>query len=361
VTPSVRPSSTPRATGTTGALLGLGAAVSFGLSAPLAKLLLGEVSPVLLAGLLYLGAAAGLWLAHLIRPQTEEARLQRSDLPRLASIVLTGGVLGPVAMLFGLMRVSALTGSLCLNLEAPFTVLLAVLVFGEHLGRQAALGVACILGGAVLLGLGSDGVASLGDAPGALLIAAACLCWALDNNLTQQLSVRDPFAIVRVKTLVAGATNTLLGLWFARGALPSGGFIAGALLLGSVSYGLSVVLDTYALRLVGAAREAAYFATAPFIGALAALFLFGDALRGLDAGAMAVMALGVLVLLAERHRHLHTHEALEHEHLHYHDEHHEHTHAPGTSLAEPHNHRHRHGGLVHDHPHLPDAHHRHEH
>jgi drug/metabolite transporter (DMT)-like permease len=351
----------PRSSAATGALLGLGAAVSFGLSAPLAKLLLGEVSPVLLAGLLYLGAAAGLWLAHVIRPKTEEARLQRSDLPRLASIVLSGGVLGPVAMLFGLMRVSALTGSLCLNLEAPFTVLLAVLVFGEHLGRHAALGVSCILGGAVLLGFGGDAAAGLGDAPGALLIAAACSCWALDNNLTQQLSVRDPFAIVRVKTLVAGVTNTLLGLWFQRGTVPGGGFVAGALLLGSVSYGLSVVLDTYALRLVGAAREAAYFATAPFIGAIASLLLFDEPLRALDAGAMAAMALGVLVLLAERHQHWHTHETLEHEHLHHHDEHHEHTHAPGTPPGEPHSHRHHHGGLMHDHPHLPDAHHRHEH
>ena len=345
----------------TGALLGLGAAVSFGLSAPLAKLLLGEVSPVLLAGLLYLGAAAGLWLAHLVRPRTEEAQLRRSDLPRLAGIVLAGGVLGPVSMLLGLGRVSALVGSLCLNLEAPFTVLLAVLVFGEHLGRHATLGVSCILGGAVLLGLGSDGAAALADAPGALLIAAACLCWALDNNLTQQLSVRDPFAIVRIKTLVAGTTNTILGLSLQQGAAPSGGFVAGALLLGSVSYGLSVVLDTYALRLVGAAREAAYFATAPFIGALAALLLFSEPLRRLDAIAMAAMALGVLVLLAERHRHLHTHETLEHEHLHHHDEHHEHAHDPGTPLGEPHNHRHQHGGLVHDHPHLPDAHHRHEH
>lgn len=351
----------PSSTAATGALLGLGAAVSFGLSAPLAKLLLGEVSPVLLAGLLYLGAAAGLWLVHLVRPRTEEAQLQRSDLPRLAGIVLAGGVLGPVAMLLGLTRVSALVGSLCLNLEAPFTVLLAVLVFGEHLGRHAAAGVLCILGGAVVLGLGGDGSAALGDAPGALLIAAACLCWAFDNNLTQQLSVRDPFAIVRVKTLVAGATNTLLGLSFQPAAAPSGGFIAGALLLGSVSYGMSVVLDTYALRLVGAAREAAYFATAPFIGALAALLLFHEPLRPLDAFAMLAMAVGVLVLLAERHRHLHTHEALEHEHVHHHDEHHEHTHDPGTPAGEPHNHRHRHGGLVHDHPHVPDAHHRHEH
>ncbi|HKO93080.1 MAG TPA: DMT family transporter, partial [Polyangiaceae bacterium] len=264
-------------TAATGALLGLGAAVSFGLSAPLAKLLLGEITPVLLAGLLYLGAAAGLWLAHFVRPKSGEARLQRSDLPRLAAIVLAGGVVGPVALLLGLGRVSAFVGSLCLNLEAPLTMLLAVLVFGEHLGRRAAAGGLCILAGAVALGLGlgSESGAGRGDTPGALLIAAACLCWALDNNLTQQLSVRDPFAIVRVKTLVAGATNTLLGLSLASGAAPSGGFVAGAFMLGSVSYGLSVVLDTYALRQVGAAREAAYFATAPFIGALAALLLFG--------------------------------------------------------------------------------------
>ena len=346
-----------------GALFGLGAAASFGLSAPLAKLLLGQISPVLLAGLLYLGAAAGLWLYRAVTPVSKEPPLRRADVPTLIVVVVTGGLLGPVLMLFGLARVTALAGSLLLNFEAPLTVLLAVVLFGEHLGRYAVIAVSCVFAGALLLKLesgvfgGPVGVHTGGVA----LLAAACLCWALDNNLTQRLSLRDPFAIVRVKTLVAGVVNTTLGLVLTRAELPSAGYVAAALALGSVSYGVSVVLDAYALRLVGAAREAAYFATAPFVGALASVVLLGDALRWHDSLAIAVMAMGVIALLRERHGHRHAHDTIEHEHLHEHDAHHQHEHPEGTPAGEPHSHVHRHQPLTHDHPHVPDAHHRHRH
>lgn len=342
-----------------GAMFGLCAAALFGLSAPVAKLLLAEVSPVLLAGLLYLGAAAGLWLHRAVRPASSEASLVRTDVPKLAVVVLAGGILAPVLMLFGLERVTALSGSLLLNLEAPFTVLLAVVLFREHLGRHAALAALFIFAGAGVLKLESGALGA--DTTGVLLLAAACLCWALDNNLTQRLTLRDPFAIVRVKTLVAGGTNVALGLVVVGGTWPDLRYVLAAMLLGSVSYGLSIVLDAYALRFVGAAREAAYFATAPFVGALLSVVFLGDSVRWDTLVAMASMVLGVALLLRERHAHAHTHEPLEHEHLHEHDEHHQHDHAPGDPVGSSHSHRHRHDALVHDHPHLPDAHHRHPH
>lgn len=342
-----------------GAALGLAAAALFGLSAPLAKLLLGEVSPVLLAGILYLGAAAGLFLHRAIRPTSNESPLERSDLPRLGAVVLAGGVLGPVLMLFGLQRVTALTGALLLNLEAPFTVLLAVLLFREHLGRYAAGAVTFIVAGALVLKLERGALAA--DTAGVLLLAGACLCWAVDNNLTQRLSLRDPFAIVRAKALGAGIFNTALGLLVSGRPPPRPSYIGAALVLGSLSYGVSVVLDAYALRLVGAAREAAYFATAPFVGALASVILLGNRLHAHEILAMISMGLGVALLLRERHDHDHRHDAVEHDHLHKHDSHHQHDHVPGEPSSEPHAHRHHHPPLVHDHPHLPDAHHRHRH
>jgi drug/metabolite transporter (DMT)-like permease len=342
-----------------GAALGLTAAALFGLSAPVAKVLLGQIPPVLLAGLLYLGAAMGLWLHRAFTSPSKEAGLGRSDAPKLAAVVLSGGIVGPVLMLLGLGRVTALTGSLLLNLEAPFTVMLAVVLFREHLGKYAAIAIALIVSGAVVLKLEPGSLGA--DTAGVLLLAAACACWAIDNNLTQRLSLKDPFAIVRVKTLVAGVANTTLGLAVTAGPLPSWQFVLGALVLGSLSYGVSVVLDAFALRLVGAAREAAYFATAPFVGALASMVLLGDALRWHDGLAMLVMAAGVAFLLRERHGHEHAHEELMHEHLHEHDEHHQHDHEPGDPVGEPHSHPHRHVPLVHDHPHVPDAHHRHRH
>lgn len=342
-----------------GALLGLGAAALFGLSAPISKLLLGGLSPVLLAGLLYLGAAVGLWTHHLVRPRTKEAGIGRSDLPLLTAIIVFGGVVGPILMLLGLGRVTAFTGSLLLNLEAPLTVVLAVAVFGEHLERRAAVAIVCILGGALTLRLETGALG--GDLAGIVLIAGACLSWALDNNLTQRLSMRDPHAIVRAKTLVAGAVNTTLGLLFQRSPNPSLTLVAVALVVGALSYGLSIVLDTYALRLVGAAREAAYFATAPFVGGLFAIALFGDPIRRHELLAMAAMFVGVVFLLRSRHGHRHVHEAMDHNHLHEHDEHHQHEHHADDPRGEPHAHAHRHLPLVHDHDHFPDAHHRHTH
>ncbi|HSC87199.1 MAG TPA: EamA family transporter [Polyangiaceae bacterium] len=342
-----------------GALLGLLAAASFGISAPLAKALLVEIEPVLLAGLLYFGAALGLWGHRLFVGPSREAGLARGDVPLLALVVLAGGVLAPLSMLLGLSRVSALTGSLLLNLEAPLTIALAVLFFGEHLSRRALVAAAFIVLGAAVLRL--EGETAAGGVPGILFLAGACALWGLDNNLTQRLSSKDPFAVVRIKTLGAGTFNLVLALFVLRLPWPSWPSVCGALLLGVVSYGLSVVLDAYALRLVGAAREAAYFATAPFMGALTAVVVLGESLHPTDGLALVSMAVGVILLLREQHAHLHTHEELTHDHLHVHDEHHQHPHGADDPPGEPHAHVHHHVRLVHDHPHVSDIHHRHEH
>lgn len=341
-----------------GALLGLLAAVSFGVSAPLAKLLLDDVAPQLLAGLLYLGAGFGLGIYGLARPTTREAPLTRADLPALLGVVVLGGVAGPLLLLVGLVRVSGTAGALLLNLEGPLTIVLAALVFGEHLGRRAAISAGFILLGALVLRVDPGQVVL--DGFGALAIAGACLCWAFDNNLTQRLSLKDPFQVVRIKALAAGAFNTALGLALGA-AIPQAHVLALALGLGLLSYGVSVVLDAYALRLHGAAREAAYFATAPFVGALAAVPLLGESLGAAELVAMALMLVGVVLLLRERHGHMHTHAPTEHEHLHAHDEHHQHDHGPDHPPGEPHAHAHRHVAMTHDHPHVPDLHHRHEH
>jgi drug/metabolite transporter (DMT)-like permease len=334
------------------------AAALFGLSAPIAKRLLNDASPQVLAGLLYLGAAIALYAWRALQPITREASLSRADLPALSGVVVMGGVLGPLLMLVGLERVSGVTGSLLLNLEGPFTIGLAVLVFREHIGRYGLIAASLIFAGAALLKL-EQGSVHL-DPWGATALTGACLSWAIDNNLTQRLSLRDPVAVVRIKALTAGSFNLALGLLIAH-ELPALPVIGAALILGAVSYGLSVVLDACALRLVGSAREAMYFATAPFVGALAATVVLGELLRPVDLAAMLVMALGVLALLRERHAHVHAHEALEHDHLHTHDAHHVHAHDGSPAPTEPHSHSHRHVALVHDHPHVPDSHHRHRH
>ena len=343
---------------TIGTLLGLGAAVSFGVSTPISKGLLDSVGPQLLAGLLYLGAFLALAVLIPARRHSPEARIRRADLPRLGALTLAGGIVAPVLLLVGLEQVQASTGSLLLNLEGPATLLLGVLVFREHLGKAAALGAACIFAGAIVLTFPHGSIG--GQIVGIACIASACACWGLDNNLTQSLTVRDPFSIVTVKTGVAATVN--VGIALLLGAdIPGASIVGGALLLGAIAFGMSVVLDAYALRLLGAARESAIFAVAPFVGAVAAWPLLGEQLGVQEIAAGAIMAIGVLAVLRERHEHAHVHEPLQHDHVHVHDTHHQHDHAPGTDQQEPHSHQHQHTRLVHAHAHISDVHHRHNH
>jgi drug/metabolite transporter (DMT)-like permease len=341
-----------------GPVAAVGAAVLFGLAAPFAKLLLQETPPLMLSALLYLGAALALNLFVLGWPRPRlEARLTGNDWLPMAGIIAAGGMAGPILMLLGLARVSAVAGSLMLNLETPFTMLLAVLLFREHLGPVAAVAACAIVTGGALIGYRPGELR--GDWVGAIEIAGACLAWAADNNLSQQLSLKDPLDVGRAKTLGAGVCVLIIAL-LAGLRFPGLGDSAAALALGAGSYGLSLVLALKAMRSMGAAREAAYFSTAPFIGALVAVPLFGEWPRAADWIAACLMAVGVLSLTRERHEHLHSHEPVEHEHFHYHDVHHQHLHA-GAGAEAAHSHWHRHASHSHAHRHYPDAHHRHSH
>lgn len=341
-----------------GLFIGMAAAATFGASTPIAKLLLDDTRPQMLAGLLYLGAFLALVAVLPVRGRTVEARLRRADSGPLFGLVLCGGILAPLLLLVGLERVSGSTGSLLLNLEGPFTLLIGLAVFREHLGRRAAWGAVVVFGGSALLSWG--GVGGSIDVVGLLCIAAACLLWGVDNNLTQSLTVRDPFSLVRLKAGVAAAVNVAIAV--ALGArLPAVGITAAALGVGAIAYGVSIVLDAYALRRLGAARESVVFATAPFVGAALALPLLSESLSAVDLIAGLLMAFGVALMLGERHEHPHAHEPLEHDHVHVHDEHHQHDHLVGDPPGEPHAHGHRHERLVHTHAHVSDVHHRHGH
>ncbi len=342
-----------------GAIFGLAAAALFGLSAPVSKFLLGETAPQMLAALLYLGAGIGLLLVRGRRPARHEAPLRKKDWPYAAAIAIAGGVIGPVLMLHGLRQVSGVAGSLLLNLEAPFTIAVAVLFFAEHLARREAIAAAIIILGGAILTVERD-APSQATVVGVLLITGACAAWAIDNNLTQKLSLKDPLSLVQIKTLSAGTMNLVIALAFGQ-KLPSTGIIAAAVIVGFISYGASILLDAYALRHLGAAREAAYFATAPFFGAALSIPLLGESLTVARVAAIALMAVGVVLLLRARHAHLHMHKALEHEHRHVHDEHHQHEHLATDPPGEPHSHLHRHAPLTHEHPHVSDLHHRHGH
>ena len=342
-----------------GVPLALGSALLFGGTAPLSKLLLGQVVPQVLAGLLYLGAGIGLAIVHSARqtfgmPATE-APLRRADLPWLSAVIVFGGVFGPLLLMLGLSLTSAASGSLLLNLEGIATMAIAWILFRENVDRRLILGAAAIILGAVILSWNGQG---LSIDVGAAFIAAACLCWGIDNNLTRKLSAADPVQIAMAKGLVAGAVNLAIGL--ARGgSLPALGIAGTAATVGFLGVGVSLVLFVLALRHLGAARTGAYFSLAPFIGVSVAVGLMGEPVTVQILLAGGLMGFGLWLHLAERHAHLHRHEALEHEHAHVHDAHHQHAH--DGPVSEPHSHWHRHEPLHHAHAHYPDLHHRHEH
>jgi drug/metabolite transporter (DMT)-like permease len=342
--------------------LALAAAALFGASTPLAKLLLGELPPVGLAGLLYLGSGVGLLMVRLLRlavdgvPVAREAPLTRRDLPWLLGAVAAGGVIAPVLLLWGLRGADASAASLLLNLEGVLTTLIAALLFREAIaGRIWIASLSMAVGGALLSWQPGAGGWSLQS----LAIVGACLFWGLDNNLTRKVSAGDPMAIAMIKGLGAGSFNVLLALGLGL-ALPSFGILASAVILGFLSYGVSLVLFIYALRHLGSARATAHFSTAPFIGAGVAVLVLGEPLTALFVTALLIMAAATWLVLSEHHGHGHTHEAQAHSHRHVHDAHHQHDHA-GDDGPEPHAHWHEHAPIKHVHPHLPDLHHRHRH
>lgn len=335
----------------------LAAALLFGAGTPLAKLLLGPVSPWMLAGVLYLGSGLGLALLRLAM-RREHAGVARADVPWLAGAIVLGGVAGPLLLMWGLAHMPASSASLLLNAEGVFTALVAWFAFRENFDRRIALGMVLIAAGAGVLAW--PGEASFGAVVPALAVLGACLAWALDNNLTRKVALADATQVAMLKGLAAGTVNVALAA-IAGAAWPAPGALAAGALLGFLSYGLSLALFVRALRDLGTARTAAYFSTAPFAGAIISVLLLHEAATWSLAAAALLMAAGVWIHLTEHHRHLHRHEPMEHDHEHEHDRHHQHEHAHPVAAGTRHSHPHHHDAMTHAHEHYPDAHHRHRH
>ena len=348
----------------TGVLYALLAAALFGASTPFAKLLVGEVAPVMLAGLLYLGSGVGLFVWFGVRAAAAKgegdgpAHLGAHDLPWLLGAIVAGGIAGPILLMTGLEVTPASTASLLLNMEGVLTALLAWFVFRENFDRRIFVGMLLIILAGVLLSW--EQTPRLGMPWGTLAIIGACLCWAIDNNLTRKVSASDAVQIAGIKGLVAGTVNlsiaALLGAHW-----PAWDNLLASTLIGFFGYGLSLVMFVMGLRHLGSARTGAYFSAAPFVGAVISLFLLGEVPSVLFWIAALLMGAGLWLHLTEKHGHYHRHMAMRHAHSHVHDEHHQHRHAFPWDGKEPHTHEHEHAPVAHAHEHFPDIHHRHDH
>lgn len=334
----------------------------FGISAPLAKLLLKDISPIAMAGLLYLGAFAGLALYSLLfqtkktKPQ-KSASLEKNDLPWLAGAIISGGIIAPICLMTGLTLVTGFSASLLLNLEGVATVLIAVLIFRENSGKRLWLALLTMTIAGVFLSW--DPNTGKFNVIGSLLIVVATVGWGIDNNLTRKISDKNPIQISMIKGLIAGTISLSLALILDQKVI-MGISIFYALLLGAFSYGLSLVFFVNALRGLGASRVGAFYSFGPFIGGLLSIVIFRDMTIWVIVPTLILMAVGVWLLINENHQHAHLHQSDTHNHSHRHDDMH-HTHEHSEVIEENHTHEHAHSEIAHVHEHFPDTHHRHTH
>ncbi len=332
------------------------AAALFGASAPIAKLLLGEVEPVFLAAFLYLGSGIG--ALALKRASHQEAPVRRNDIGWLAGAVVAGGIAAPILLLFSLRHTPASTASLLLNFEGVATTLIAAIIFKEAVSRRTVWAILGITAASILLSWNAEG---WGISLGALGILGACVLWGIDNNMTRAISAKDPLTIVLVKGWGAGTFSLLLALLLGN-TWPKTIIIIGALILGSLSYGLSIALFIRAMRSLGAARTSALFGTAPLMGVLLSFVLIQERPNTLFFAALLLMIAATILLFVEQHGHWHSHDPITHDHRHSHDDgHHTHSHPTMEARSLVHSHIHTHETMEHEHPHLPDIHHRHRH
>lgn len=382
-----------------GPILALISSLLFGISPVLTKFIVGDIQPVLLAGLLYLGSALILLIPCLLNYAASIAELRktpRSHRIKLIGATISGGILAPIALVFGIQNASAFEVSLLLNLESVATTIIAWLIFKEHVGGAVWIGKLFLIIGGIIITVSpsvtmiNGGVANASASANiswaSILVITACIFWGIDNNLTRDIDELSPNLLAMLKGLVAGVFNIFLAF-----ALSFSGLIAPlsevkllpiaiSLLIGVFSYGISLVFFVKALRHIGASRTSTYFATGPFIGMFAAVIFLGERPALIQWGASILMVLGLWILYRELHDHLHKHHEIVHSHEHSHgglggelngggpevDEHHQHQHEQGSEQEEStneyvHAHPHRHSEMIHSHPHYPDIHHRHKH
>lgn len=308
-------------------LAALSAAALYGVSAPAAKLLLTEIPPAMMAGLLYLGAGAGMLILNIFKKKSSDnrskERLTRQDLPFVIAMIVLD-IAAPIFLMIALTLTTAANASLLNNFEIAATAMIAMIFFKEALGRRMWLSIALITLASILLSI--DNIEAFSFSIGSLFVLAACVCWGLENNCTRKLSVKDPMQIVLVKGFGSGFGSLIIAFMLGQKS-DNILFMLLTLILGFVAYGLSIYLYVKAQRELGAARTSTYYAIAPFVGVLLSIIIYGQLFTFTFAAALLIMLAGSFLAASEKHKHLHRHDNMVHEHLHNH-------------LEPQHNHKH---------------------
>ena len=337
-------------------MLAILAAALYAINIPLSKLLLSCVDPTMMAALLYLGAGVGLFLMSRLQGGDRGEPLTQAELPYTLGMILLD-IAAPILLMLGLERCGSANASLLNNFEIVATSLIALFVFREKLSRFLGIAIALVTVASVILGFEGEGTFAFNS--GSLLVLGAACCWGLENNCTRMLSNKSSVQITTLKGVFSGLGSLLVALILGE-KFPALIWIGCALVLGFVSYGLSINFYIQAQKDLGAAKTSAYYSVAPFLGVF-----FGMAFLGERPGMQFYIGLGIMILatvllvkdtisLQHDHDHVHTHShphrhgELVHDHVHEHRHSHNHVHGTDESAHE------------HDHKHLDDHDHSHE-
>lgn len=336
----------------------IGAAALYAINVPFSKMLLGYVEPTMMAAFLYLGAGVGLFIYDAVskgmgKSITAEP-LTRKELPYTIAMVVLD-IIAPILLMLGIKSSNAASVSLINNFEIVATSIIALLIFKEVISKKLWIAIALVTAASIILSF--EGTGAFEFNTGSLLVLGACLCWGFENNCTKMISNKSSAQIVVIKGTFSGLGSLIVALVIGE-SLPAFPWVACALLLGFVSYGLSIHFYIMAQKDLGAAKTSAYYSIAPFLGVAFGMLILGERPGIQFYVALVVMIISTYFMIKDtielqhthEHSHVHTHEHRHGDvvHVHEHVHTHTHTHVHGEDSE---NHEHRHKEMVHEHAH----------
>ena len=319
------------------------AAVFYAINVPISKVLLQHVGPTTMAALLYLGAGIGIGMMSLFNKKDREKAesLTKAELPYIVGMIVLD-IAAPIFLMLGISYGSSANASLLGNFEIVATTVIALILFKEAVTKRLWVAIGLITLSSILLSF--EGTDSFHFSYGSLLVIMATVCWGLENNCTRELSSKSTYQIVMLKGLCSGLGALVIAL-IKRESFPGIGYIAIALALGFVAYGLSIFMYVRAQNVLGAAKTSAYYAVNPLIGALLAFVFLSESLSWMYVIALIVMVFGSALVVVDtfirQHDHEHQH-TFTHSHggsTHTHTVRHSHIHKHYLT-EEKHRHRH---------------------
>lgn len=309
-----------------------------------------------MAGICYLSSAMGLMIYKFIK-RNKEAKIAKEDILNIFIITISGGVIAPILLFKAIVISNATTISVLLNFEMIFTAILATLFFRESSDRRFWFAVFLIFVASIFISINSS--SSFYFSQGSFYAIFACLFWAIDNNFTTKLSLKDPYSIAIIKGLGGGIINIFFYFLASQKANLAPPLFVFSALIGIFCYGASFVFLIYSMRYVGASKSITIFGTYPIFSFLFSIIILKEKITPLNILSFLIMAAGIYLIISLKHSHRHTHQREFHEHLHSHnDGHHTHKHE-GLPENITHSHSHFHQYIEHEHQHYDDIHHKH--